>query len=108
MDTKKAFQELIERAKKDPKFFHALVFNPKEVLSSLSDLNKQSREAIIGANPEELFAHLLGVQGGGNDSSIRKGCGHTCSSSCGYTCGAGSCAHTTSIQGGDPSSEVAK
>ena len=31
----KAINELIERAKKDPKFFHSLVFEPEKVLGSL-------------------------------------------------------------------------
>lgn len=82
----KAISELIERAKKDPKFFHSLVFEPEKVLGSLDGLDRQSRGSIVSSNVEALFANILGLEG----------CGNTCSTSCDNTCGQ-SCGYTTNI-----------
>lgn len=85
MDTK-IISELIAQAKKDPKFFHALIFEPEKVLGTLDHLDRQSRGNIVATSVEEIFSRLLGVAE----------CGNTCTSSCDNTCG-GSCGFTTNI-----------
>jgi len=77
------FKKLIAHAKKDPTFFHALVFEPEKVLDSLDYLSKKERGSIVGKDVDELFAHLVDVQYCGNTCS--SSCGNTCNKSCGYT-----------------------
>lgn len=83
---------LVEQARHDPEFFHALVFDTKNVLSKLGHLDRQARAALASISPEEVVGHLIGGM---------KWCDVTCESSCGYTCGGNSCGYTTSLQGAD-------
>lgn len=85
MDTK-MINDLIEQAKKDPKFFHSLIFEPDKVLGTLGHLDKKIRGSLVSANTEELFARILGLQE----------CGNTCTTSCDNTCGQ-SCGFTTNL-----------
>lgn len=80
------YKSLMEKAKSDPKFFHALVFSPEKVLDELQQLDRRARGKIVGAEIEEIVAKIIGVGY----------CGNTCSSSCDNTCG-GSCGYTTNI-----------
>lgn len=87
MDTK-AFKQLVEKAKSDAAFFHALVFKPEDVIGKI-DLDRTSKGAILAHSAAELVARLVG---------INQECGNTCTSSCDNTCG-GSCGYTTNLQG---------
>jgi hypothetical protein len=80
------FNKLIERAKSDPKFFHALVFEPESVLGEI-DLPRASKATLISRSPAESLARLAGVL---------SACGNTCTSSCDNTCGQ-SCGFTTNL-----------
>lgn len=80
------YKSLMEKAKSDPGFFHALVFTPEKVLDELQQLDRRTKGRIVGAEIEEILARVVGVGY----------CGNTCSSSCDNTCG-GSCGYTTNI-----------
>lgn len=82
------FQQVVERAKGDPAFFHALVFEPEKVLSEVN-LGRRAKGALVAIEPGEVIARLAGVL---------SACGNTCSSSCDNTCG-GSCGYTTNLTG---------
>lgn len=58
----KSMNKLIERAKKDPKFFHSLVFDPEKVFSSLDYLDRKNRAHVETINEEEFFSHILGQE----------------------------------------------
>lgn len=47
----KAFQELVNLAKAEPEFFHALVFDVEKVLSSLNDLDPAAKAALVANKP---------------------------------------------------------
>lgn len=84
----KAFQKLVEQAKADPKFFHALVFDTEKVLPSLDFLDQDTKAALVANRPEDVIGRLV---------SGPPGCDVTCTSSCGGTC-AESCGYTTNLQ----------
>ena len=98
---------LVEQAKKDPKFFHDLVFDPEKVLSKVNYLSRKSKATLIAINPENLIQSLVGIRLNwcgdptcGDDSCINTcgahSCDSTCTSSCGGTC-KWSCGDTTSV-----------
>jgi hypothetical protein len=90
MSTKEeALNQLIERARKDPQFFHALVFSPEKVLGELDFLDRRERGAIVAIRPEDVIAGLAGLLK--NPTSGVAVCGYSCSDSCDITCGEGSC-----------------
>jgi hypothetical protein len=84
-----ALQRLVEKAKRDPAFFHSLVFEPEKALAGLEFLGRREKGAIVSLRPEDVIAGLAGliVSGGG----VAAVCGHSCEDSCDNTCGAGSC-----------------
>lgn len=72
-----ALEKLIEQAKADPQFFHALVFNPEQVLSKVDYLDREAKGAIIGLPPERLITILVG--GELADCGVTNTCTYTCS-----------------------------
>jgi len=78
-----ALQEMIERAKSDPKFLHDLVFNPMEATKSFK-LSHDEREAIAANSAERLIGMLTGQLAAGCGSSGT--CDQTCNKTCGITC----------------------
>ncbi|HHF0526044.1 TPA: hypothetical protein ACTUT5_001669 [Legionella anisa] len=115
----KSMNKLIERAKKDPKFFHSLVFDPEKVFSSLDYLDRKNRAHVETINEEEFFSHILGQEyissygvNCDNARGARRGftrfkkakgtvyvqgdCNFTCAYSCGGTCG-GTCSTTCAL-----------
>lgn len=86
MDSK-VFQSLVEKAKADPSFFHALIFTPEKVLDQVKELDRRGKGALVGQNPAALIARAIGVV---------QACGNTCTSSCDNTCGQ-SCGFTTNL-----------
>jgi hypothetical protein len=71
--------EVVERAKKDPQFLWALVFNPAEATKGLR-LTDQERAFIAANTPERLIGGILGVAVAGCGSNP------TCDSTCTATC----------------------
>ncbi len=57
-----AMQRLVEQAKSDPKFFHALVFETKSVLKQIDYLDRGSKAALVAVSPEEKIARILGAR----------------------------------------------
>ncbi|MCE0723247.1 MULTISPECIES: hypothetical protein [Legionella] len=117
----RSINKLIERAKKDPKFFHSLVVDPEKVLSSLDYLDRKSRAHIETTNEEEFFSRILdqeyvssygvscdNARGGGarrGFTRVKKAkgavclkgdCNYTCAYSCGGSCG-GTCSTTCAL-----------
>lgn len=89
MATKKneIIASIVEKAKNDPKFFHALVFDPESVLKDLKDVDRGVKASIIGQNPDDILRIITGGLAA---------CGNTCTTSCDNTCGE-SCGFTTNI-----------
>ena len=89
---KKALDKLIDMTKKDPKFFHELVFSPETALGKLDFLDRQSKGNIVSISPEAIIAgitgHLIDKTG------AARACTRSCANSCTNTCGAGSCDNT--------------
>jgi hypothetical protein len=83
----KVFSKLVEKAKADPAFFHALIFTPEKILGDVQELDRSAKGALMGQNPAALVARAVG---------INQGCGNTCTSSCDNTCGQ-SCGFTTNL-----------
>ena len=81
-----AMKQLIEKAKKNPKFFHTLVFDPEKALDELGLVDRKSKAALFAIDPEQFLTQLL--------SPAPLDCAPTCSDSCGFTCGQGSCGVT--------------
>jgi hypothetical protein len=80
---------LVEQARKDPAFFHSLVFEPEKALAKLSYLDRREKGAIVSLRPEDVIAGLAGlIVGPGNAAAV---CDYSCHDSCDETCGAGSC-----------------
>lgn len=102
------YQQLAQRAREDPGFFHALIFNPQSVLSEFEGLDRQTQAKILSINPDTFVENLVmpfqqcGITCG--DDSCEKTCGMrscnvTCASSCSAsTCGGSSCGETTFLQ----------
>ncbi|GAA3537191.1 hypothetical protein [Kribbella ginsengisoli] len=80
---------LAEKARSDPEFFHALIFNPERVLADLDFLDKRTRGALVALDPDRLLGMLTG--------SGLSYCDVTCTSSCGVTCSGSSCGYTTNL-----------
>lgn len=53
-------QKLIEQARKDPKFLHALVFDAESVLKQIDYLDRGAKAGLVRITPEEKIAALTG------------------------------------------------
>lgn len=86
---KEILERLVEQARKDPAFFHALVFEPEKVLTKIDYADRYVKGSIVAIRPEDVIAGLagLGISGTGEVAV----CGISCEPSCGDTCGEGSC-----------------
>lgn len=85
-------EKIVEMAKKDPKFFHDLVFNSEETISKLDFLDRRGKASLIALSPNEVIAGLIGVGGWLSTKDIVNECGTTCGNkSCSDTCGDRSC-----------------
>jgi hypothetical protein len=108
--------DVVERAKRDPAFFHALVFDPDKAANQISD--RRLKSVVFGIDPDRLLVDVLGgvaecgptcaANTGCNttcgDDSCNRTCGNnscteTCQSSCNLTCGNNSCNDTTKLVG---------
>jgi hypothetical protein len=101
----KQFQELIQRARTDPQFFHDLAFNPSKIAAQFADAGL--KEAVLGLNPNSIFGRIAvgaGLQWCGDtcgsssciDTCGSRSCDNTCADSCGTTC-SHSCGITTKV-----------
>ena len=101
--------ELTKRAKEDPAFFHALVFEPNKVIDQIkNELGESAVLSIQKINPSAIIAAVLGLleDACGPDTTSSGPCGETCggrtcdvtctTASCDNTCG-NSCGFTTNI-----------
>lgn len=59
---RKTLQKLVDQAQKDPKFLHALVFDPESVLKQLDYLDRPTRAKLVGNSPEEIVAGICGAR----------------------------------------------
>lgn len=98
-----AMAELIKRARKDPEFFHALVWKTATVVESLDFLTREEKAAIVAIKPEDLVVGLATGRirvGGDPAADCGATCGASCGASCGATCGGscgGSCTATCAV-----------
>lgn len=58
----KVLQKLVDQARKDPQFLHALVFHPESVLKKLDHLNRGIRATLVRNSPESVIAGIFGVR----------------------------------------------
>jgi hypothetical protein len=84
--------KLVENARKDPAFFHRLVFHTEDAIASLPYLSRAQKAAIMAVDPDRLVAGLAG-SGGSPGSDCGVSCGSSCGTTCGGTCG-GSCGNS--------------
>jgi hypothetical protein len=66
---RKVVQKLVEQARKDPKFLHALVFEPASVLKEMDYLDRSALGRLIGNSPEDALAAIFGVRLGAEAGS---------------------------------------
>jgi hypothetical protein len=59
---RKLVQKLVEQARKDPKFLHALVFEPESVLKQVDYVDRSARARLVGNSPEDAMAAIFGVR----------------------------------------------
>jgi hypothetical protein len=59
---RKVVQKLVEQARKDPKFLHALVFEPESVLKQVDYIDRSARAKLVGNSPEDAMAAIFGVR----------------------------------------------
>ena len=87
--------KIVEQARQDPEFFHALVFEPERAFDRIEGIERQTKATLLGLSPEAFIGRVLGGE--------TQWCGETCgSSSCTSTCGMRSCDDTcASSCGGD-------
>lgn len=57
-----ALQKLIDQARNDPKFLHALVFDTESVLKQIDYLDRGAKATLVGSSPEEVIARMLGTR----------------------------------------------
>lgn len=57
-----ALQKLVEQARNDPKFLHALVFDTESVLKQVDYLDRGAKAALVRITPEEAIAALTGTR----------------------------------------------
>jgi len=80
-------KQLIERAKADPEFFHALVFDPDKAIGQMASLDRTTKGTIMQLDPERLISTVL----------LPDSCTGTCGDyTCDFTCGSRSCSTTCS------------
>ena len=102
---KDPYRLLLEKARRDPKFFHALVFSPRKALSKISFLDSKTKDLILKMQgglqlgftlPRAECDNTCGGATCGGDTCSGNTCGQTCDDSCdGGTC-APSCEQTCS------------
>jgi hypothetical protein len=88
-------ERVVEQARKDPEFFHQLVWKTEEIVADLDYLSRREKSALLGVDPEDLIAGL--ATGRLRPGDVVAECGGTCGASCGGSCGAscgGSCTVT--------------
>ena len=59
---RKVLQKLVDQARKDPKFLHALIFDPESVLKQVDYLDRAARAKLVGNSPDEVIAAILGAR----------------------------------------------
>ncbi|AWN75833.1 hypothetical protein LEAN103870_18075 [Legionella anisa] len=88
--------KLIDRAKKDPEFFHKLVFEPEQAVKELKKKNPSGNEIILHANLQAIVQGLVG-----NIPLTRADSNKTpyldCPQTCGETCAENTCGPTCSV-----------
>ena len=85
-----ALRRLVEQARKDPEFFHSLIFKSKEAVAQADYLPESMKASILELNPEDVIAGLTGMRGGSIGAS---GCGPVtcaCTNACTGDTGSGS------------------
>lgn len=88
MSSREELQRLVELARDDPGFFHALVFDPERILPRVDFLPRKLKAALLAKDPISVIDDL--VSAGGPEE-----CGTTCGpASCEETCGTKSCGET--------------
>lgn len=84
----KGLDRLVEEARRDPQFFHDLIFNTETVIERLDYLSRQEKAGILAVDPDSLVIGIAGSIRPGGEAAV---CGASCGGSCGGTCAA-SCA----------------
>jgi hypothetical protein len=55
-------QRLVEQARNDPKFFHALVFDTENIMKEIDYLDRGTKAALVRMSPEEAIATIAGAR----------------------------------------------
>lgn len=84
-----ALRTMVERARIDREFFHALVFNPENLIIELVGLDRQVKASILALDPHQAFFSAYRPPKEKNCPYVTcgpKSCELTCTNSCIYTC----------------------
>jgi hypothetical protein len=85
---------VMQRARKDPQFFHELVFNPKKAIAKVSFLDRASKAQLQKVRGQAILDALVGIGAACSNSCVSGTCSSTCTgNSCTQTC-IGSCTAT--------------
>jgi hypothetical protein len=86
---------ILAAARKDPEFFHELVFAPRKAIAKATFLDRKTRDRLLGTRAGTVIAGLVFGDCGNAETCSGKTCGRTCVDTCnGATCGGGSCQDT--------------
>ncbi|MHA2423926.1 MAG: hypothetical protein ACXAEF_04010 [Candidatus Thorarchaeota archaeon] len=55
-------ERLVDQARKDPKFFHALVFNTESALKQVDYLDSKIKSNLVKNSPEVVIAKICGIR----------------------------------------------
>ncbi|KTD10885.1 hypothetical protein Lgra_1851 [Legionella gratiana] len=91
---KKQMTQLLDQAKKDPEFFHKLVFEPEQVIKELRKKDRSSNKIMLNTNLHTIVQRLIGTIPLTREDSNKtpyfdcpQTCGETCAeNTCGPTC----------------------
>jgi hypothetical protein len=86
---------ILAAARKDPQFFHELVFAPKKAIAKAKFLDRATKTRLLNLRAGSVISDLLFADCGSANTCSGATCNHTCTESCQtQTCGGGSCQDT--------------
>jgi hypothetical protein len=88
---------LMTMARRDPEFFHELVFSPRKAIAQVKGIDRATKALLLKVQPGAVIGSLLppAAPCGNDETCSGATCDNTCAESCGgVTCGGGSCQNT--------------
>ncbi|MFX0185307.1 MAG: hypothetical protein ACFE95_19670 [Candidatus Hodarchaeota archaeon] len=57
----RGIKKLVDQAREDPKFFHALIFNTESILKDIDYLDREIKANLMRNNPEKIIGKICGI-----------------------------------------------